>query len=378
MSELVCKGCGGVIDATGIEPFTLCECSECGTEITIPKEFGYLLLEKHIETVHHLSAYEGFDKGQNMESVIFILGKDCPDYDLFYQKAKEDATALATLKHPNVSPILNHGDIDGQYFVTYPRLDGYPLSDYNPETQGFLDINKVIDVMQATALGLAVAHHKEFAHHNIWPGNIHIDARGNIRVKNFFRARYIYDLLHNKEELMSSVSPYFISPEKAESRSEDKRGDVFSYGVLFYFMLTGKYPFSGRTEVETVYSRIKKKSASESDVFSESGRRLLTPETVEYIPPAIPSKIRPDIPEDLDTIVMEMLSYHPVHRPKFTEILSTINLFKAKEEKEKIVGSAQKEMVREDTSTKTRAIPLMKNLAGIDTKSTQKKRLFKL
>ncbi len=123
---------------------------------------------------------------------------------------------------------------------------------------------------------------------------------------------------------------------------------------------------------------MKRKAAKQEDVFSEGGRRLKTAETVEYIPPPPPSKLRQDVPEEISTLVMEMLSYHPVQRPKFTEILAAINLFKAKEEKETIVKSAQKQMVREDTSTKTRAIPVMKNLAGADQKKPQKKKLFKL
>ncbi|HRU00807.1 MAG TPA: hypothetical protein P5239_03820, partial [Victivallales bacterium] len=138
------------------------------------------------------------------------------------------------------------------------------------------------------------------------------------------------------------------------------------------------YPFSGNTEVETVYSRVKKKPKKQEEIFNQSGARLKTAETVEYAPPTPPIKLREDIPEDISSLIMEMLSYHPVQRPKFTEILAAINLYKAKMEKETIVKSAQKQMVREDNSTKTRAIPVMKNLAGIDPKKSQKKRFFKI
>lgn len=378
MVQLVCKGCSGVIDAEGIAPFTLCECSDCGTEIIIPQPFGHLLLEKPLGTENYINIFEGFDQSQNLESEIFILDKSCPEYEKYYAVAKEEAVALCTIKHPNICPITNYGDVEGQFFVAYPKMDGYPLSDYDPKTQGLLDVNKVIDVMQAVGLGMAIAHHKEFAHHDLCLSNIHIDARGNVRIKNFFKSRFIYNLLQSKEELKSSVSPYFISPEKAESRLEDKRGDVFSYGVVFYFMLTGKYPFSGATDVETVYSRVKKKPKKEEEIFNQGGARMITAETVEYIPPSPPAKIRDDIADEISSLCMEMLSYHPVQRPKFTEILAAINLYKAKEEKETIVKSAQKQMVREDKSTKTRAIPIMKNLAGNDPKRQQKKKFFKL
>ena len=95
MLELVCKGCGGIIDAEGIEPFTLCECSDCGTEIIIPQPFGYLLLEKKVGTECHVNIFEGFDKSQNLDSEIFILDRGCPEYEKYYAVAKEESVALS-------------------------------------------------------------------------------------------------------------------------------------------------------------------------------------------------------------------------------------------------------------------------------------------
>lgn len=379
MEQITCLGCGGVMDITGIEPFTLCECSACGTTLSIPLEMEYLRLDKFLGEKGIFKLYEGFDQVQNLNSIIYILEKDHPEYKNFVNIARKDAVDLSTLKHPNICPILNFGDISGNFFVSEPKMDGYALSDYSPETQGLLDVEKVVDVLQATALGLAVAHHKEFVHHDLCPDNIHIDARGNVRTKNFFVSRSIYTFQQNKEDVALSVSPYFISPEKAESRVEDKRGDIFSFGVLFYYMLTGKYPFSGKSEIETVYSRIKKKKPVENlQVFSAEKSSIITAETVDYIAPVAPSGYRDNVPEEISSLVMEMLSYYPVKRPKFTEILATINLYKAKEDKEKVVTNAQKEMVRENesVSTKTRAIPIMKNLAGELDKNKQKRKNF--
>ncbi len=368
MSKIVCGGCGSVIDTMDIEPFTVCNCSGCGTELVVPLELDYLTLEKPLYERNMLKVYEGFDKSHNIGSVIFILHKDNPEFNQLYKIVKEEAASLATLKHPNICPIMNFGEIDGNLFVTEPRMDGYPLSDYSPETKGLMDVEKVIDIFHAIAHGLAVAHHKEFVHHDLCPKNIHIDARGNVRTKNFFISRLSYEYLQNKEDIAYSVSPYFISPEKAETHVEDKRGDVFSFGVIFYYMLTGKYPFSGKTDFETIYSRVKKKKPPMSQVFSNEKPLVLTPVTVDYVVPVAPATLRKDIPEEISNAVLDMLSSHPVQRPRFTEILNTINLYKAKEERENVVHFAQKSMVRETITTKTRAIPVMKNLSGAETK----------
>ena len=373
MNQFVCRGCGNIVNTMGLAPFAVCNCSGCGVELRVPFGMDYLTLEKPLCEKGLFRVYEGFDKSQNLSSMIFILRKDNPEFNQFYKIAKEEATFLSTLKHPNVCPIMNFGEIDGNFFVTEPRMDGNPLSDYSPEKQGLMDFEKVIDLLHAVALGLAVAHHKEFVHHDLCPQNIHIDARGNVRAKNFFISRFTYEYLQNREEVISSVSPYFISPEKAESFVEDKRGDVFSFGVLSYYMLTGKYPFSGKNDMETVYSRIKKKKSEQTQVFSSEKPAVLTAGTVDYIAPAAPADFRKDIPEEISTAVLEMLSYHPVQRPKFTEILNTINLYKAKGEKEKVIHSAQKEMVRDAINTKTRAIPIMKSLyGGVDPRKLKK------
>jgi len=123
-------------------------------------------------------------------------------------------------------------------------------------------------------------------------------------------------------------------------------------------MLTGQYPFAGKNELETVYSRVKRKEKKNEDVFNASTTRFITPETVEYVPPKHPKEIRPDIPEEVDALIMDMLSYLPVKRPKFTEILAIFNLLKAEKSKQETVVAAQKTMV----TTTTRAIPKMGNL----------------
>jgi serine/threonine protein kinase len=361
------------MNAMGIEPFTLCNCSGCGTELTVPFELDYLTLEKPLYEKTIFTVYEGFDKSQNTSSMIFILPSDNPEFKKFYKIAKEQATFLATLKHPNVCPIINFGEIDGNFFVVEPRMDGFPLSDYSPEKLGLLEVEKVIDLLHSVAHGLAISHHKEFVHHDLCPKNIHVDARGIVRTKNFFISRFTYDYFQGREDIVSSVSSYSISPEKAESFVEDKRGDVFSFGVLFYYMLTGKYPFSGKNIMETVYSRIKRKKSSQEQVFSNEKSPVLTAGTIDYVAPVPPSSLRDGVPEEINTAVLEMLSYHPVQRPRFTEILSMINLYKAKGDREKVFHFAQKEMVRETINTKTKVIPNMKSLYdGPDPKKEEK------
>jgi len=210
-------------------------------------------------------------------------------------------------------------------------------------------------------MGLATAHHRDMPHHDICPDNIHIDARGNVRIKNFFLSRFIYRLEEKQDALncRSSVSPYFISPEKAEKAAEDKRGDVFSYGALFYFFLTGEYPFNGKNELEIIYSRIKKIKAPKEaeDVFSEDAVTKLMNHDVGYAPPHPLCKLRPEISESLSAMVMKALSYLPASRPSVTHILDFINSYQAEQDKEKNFASVQRKIILAKTVA---SIPLPK------------------
>jgi len=372
MSEAICRGCGGVMDTTGIEPFTECECSDCGTEILIPFQLDYLLLEKPIGRKSFIDIYEGFDKSSNSASLIMVLDNEISNYESFLKLAIEEANELSSiLKNPHIAPVISSDEILGNFCIVSPLIDGYSLSDYSPKDQGLLDVEAVMDVVQAAALGMAVAHNKGFVHHNVSPENIQIDARGNVRVTNFFLSRFTYaaDQKTNKASQVikcdPSVSSYFISPEKAESGVEDQRGDVFSFGVTMYYMLTGKYPFAGKNEVETVYSRVKTKPKKEENIYNSASTRMITPDTVEYVPPKHPKEIRPEIPDAIDSLIMDMLSYLPVKRPKFTEILTIFNLLMAEQNKQETVVAAQRTMV----TTATRAIPKMGNLGKKKKKS---------
>ena len=376
MSNLVCKGCGETMDTTGIPPFTLCECSDCGKELVIPFELEYLTLEYLIDQESVLDIYSGFDKSSNSDVQIILLDNDSEQIEKLKEIAEEEATLLSLLKHPNICPVLSYEDIKGNFCVTSPILEGFSFEDYNPEEQGLLDVKKLVDVFQAALLGLAVAHHKEIMHHNLCLKNVHIDLNGNVRIKNFYSSRFTYrhdNLISSEDSIINcdkSISPYFISPEKAESGIEDKRGDVFSFGVVMYYMFTGRYPFSGTSELETVYSRVMKRGRKTSDLKCGKNRHNVDHDSIAYVPPQAPNKIREAIPESISKIILRMLAYLPVRRPTFSEVLSEINQFKAFEEKKVSVFSAQKTMVE----TKTRAIPKMTPLTNKPKMQPKKKK----
>ncbi len=358
MKEIICHGCNSEMDIEGIEAFTLCECSLCGARISVPMMIGYLQLEKDLGKISHLHLYEGFDKAQNMNSLIYILETDIEDYREVLELAREDALLLSTLKNPAICPVLNYGIEEDRFFVTEPVMDGYDLGCYIPEKQGLLDIDNVINLIEKVAVALKTAHHKEVCHHNISPECIQIDARSNIRLKNFFLSRFLYMMKQKYSDEALSCSKYFVSPEKVQMGVEEKRGDIYSLGAVFYYLLTGRYPFEGKTDIETIYSRIRKPERKDEEKFNEAEHRLLTPDTVSFQPPPAPHELREDIPVDISALIMKMIAFYPARRPRAGEVVVSIDLVKAQQDRIR-VRMAQREMV----TTITKAIPVMKHIS---------------
>ena len=303
--------------------------------------------------------FYGYYETKNLFVEITLLRKDIPDYDWCMGVAKEQAGLLINLNHHNICPIFEYKNINGYFCVITPAMDGYALSAYNPERDGLLETDKVIDLLQATALGLGVAHYKNIAHHNISPANVHIDERGIIRITNFFLSRFIYIFdqkrIKQNNYIYTSVSPLYISPEKVESGAEDIRGDVFSFGVLFYFLLTAKYPFQGKHTLETIYSRSKLKYKHRRGTVSAK-YSIDHNDFPDYIPPPSPKHIRKSIPAETSELIMRMLAYYPNDRPTFAEVIHEFNMLRAKTDALRI-RKEQEAIIDSDTKT----IPKMKS-----------------
>jgi len=353
-----CRKCGLELSFDR-DPFLPSVCA-CGHMQIYPFEVDGLEFHKLLASSPLFYLFRGMYPDKNLFVDITVLRKDVPDYDWCLKVAHEQAEQLAKLKHLNILPIFDFSERQGYFCVTAPTLDGHPLSTYNPAEHGLMELSSLTDLLQAAALGMAVAHYHEIVHHNIWPSNIHVDARGNIRVKNFFISRfvYIYDQKRIKRDnyIYTSVSPLYISPEKVESGLEDERGDVFSFGVMFYHFLTGRFPFQGQEKNDIIYSRAKLKYKARRGQLKAT-YPVSEHDFPDYAPPDSPKKLRPEIPLGISELVMHMLSYYPNGRPAFSRVISEFNLLRAKAD---ALNIRKKQEAIIDSDTKT--IPKMKSL----------------
>ena len=161
-----------------------------------------------------------------------------------------EAKAAAALHHPNVCPVYEIGEVDGQTFLAMAFLEGDSL-DKRIE-QGPLKIPETIDIAHQIAMGLEAAHEKGIVHRDIKPGNVMIDEKGHVTVMDFGLALLTEGSKLTKLDMTLGTVAY-MSPEQAEGAEVDHRTDLWALGCVLYEMVCSQRPFKGLYDQALVY-----------------------------------------------------------------------------------------------------------------------------
>ena len=164
------------------------------------------------------------------------------------ERLYREARAAATLRHPNICPVHDVGQIDGTHYISMAYIEGHPLSAFirankpQPERQILIVVRKLAQALQE-------AHDQKIVHRDLKPANIMVDKRGEPLIMDFGLARQVRPdeevrLTHSG---MLVGTPAYMSPEQVGGEP-DKIGpltDEYSLGVILYELLTGQLPFRG-------------------------------------------------------------------------------------------------------------------------------------
>ena len=204
----------------------------------------------------------------------------------FVERFRREAQSAAGLSHPNIVSIFDRGRAEGTYYIAMEYLEGRTLKELLIRN-GPTPVPIAIDYARQILGALSFAHRNGIVHRDIKPHNIVVGSDGRLKVTDFGIARSGASQMTEAGSIVGTAQ--YLSPEQARGAPVDPRSDLYSLGIVLYEMLTGRVPFTGDTPVEIAMKHL-------SQV------------------PEPPSKLRPEVPHDLDAVVMRSLAKDPEQR----------------------------------------------------------------
>ena len=162
-----------------------------------------------------------------------------------------EAKAAARLDHPNICPVHEIDEVDGQIFLAMAYLEGRTVKDKIAERP--LKLDEALEIAIQIAQGLKAAHEKEIVHRDIKPANLMLTSQGQVKIMDFGLAQLAEASKLTKTRTLLGT-PAYMSPEQARRKPTDRRTDVWSLGVVIYEMVTGRLPFEGERQEAVLYA----------------------------------------------------------------------------------------------------------------------------
>jgi serine/threonine protein kinase/tetratricopeptide (TPR) repeat protein len=167
-----------------------------------------------------------------------------------------EAKAVSKLQHNNICTIHEINETgDGQLFICIDYYEGESLKE--KLKKGKLELNEALDITLQICEGLKKAHEKNIIHRDIKPANIFITKDGIVKILDFGLAKMKGQSHLTKFESTIGTTAY-MSPEQAKGDEVDQQTDIWSLGVVFYEMVSGKLPFKGEYDQAIIYSILNK------------------------------------------------------------------------------------------------------------------------
>jgi serine/threonine protein kinase len=190
--------------------------------------------------------YKADELSLNRIVALKVLSPKISDDDTMIKRFEREAQAAAKLSHPNIVHIYSIGEEDGVNYFTMEYIKGKTLKEMRQEKGAMAPDEAVVLVTQA-ADALSEAHKAGLVHRDIKPSNIIVDSAGRAKIADFGIAHMAQATAQLTMDGQFLGTPQYMSPEQCEGKPVDGRSDIYSLGVTFYEMLTGRSPYDADT-----------------------------------------------------------------------------------------------------------------------------------
>lgn len=200
----------------------------------------------------------------------------------FLARFQREARLVAKLEHPNIVPIYDFAEHDGQPYLVMKFIEGETLKALI--NRGKLSVEQIWKVVEAVGAGLGYAHQQGILHRDIKPSNVIVANDGQMYLADFGLARIAEMGESTLSGDMIMGTPQYISPEQAMGVKDlDARTDIYSFAVILYEMVVGQVPFSADTPFSIIHDHI-------------------------YSPLPLPKTVNPSVPEQVERVLLKALA----------------------------------------------------------------------
>lgn len=205
--------------------------------------------------------YRAYDERLRRHVALKVLPESF-DEDLRRKvRFEKEARILGALNHPNILAVFDVGTDGGKFFLVSELLDGQTMR--QRICQGPLPPREAVDYASQIARGLASAHSQGIFHRDLKPENIFITRDDRVKILDFGLAKQVglADVNSKQAEGLDSSTvttgllmgtPAYMAPEQLRGQKVDHRADIFSFGAVFYEMVSGQRAFKGDTSAEAM------------------------------------------------------------------------------------------------------------------------------
>jgi serine/threonine-protein kinase len=217
----------------------------------------------------------------------------------FLERFQREARVVAKLDHPNIVPVFDYADHDGQSYLVMKFIEGETL-------KGVIDRQwpskeQILGIVRSVGNALTYAHGKGVLHRDVKPSNILLAEPGSVYLADFGLAR----MAEAGESTLSSDqllgTPHYISPEQARGEKDlDAGTDIYSLGIVLYQLAVGRVPYNSDTPFSIIHDHI-------------------------YTPLPMPRSINEKIPEDLERVLLKALAKD--RKDRFASVQELVDAF---------------------------------------------------
>jgi len=240
------------------------------------------------------TVYKAYEAALDRYVAIKVLPQFFANDPTFAQRFRREAKAIAQLNHPNIVPIYSYGEDNGITYIAMQFIEGGTLKHTSDQVYRS---EEALRLLQPIARALGYAHKHGVIHRDIKPSNVLISEEGWPVLADFGLAQMAQASAKLTESGVGMGTPTYMSPEQGQGDRVDHRTDIYSFGIMLYELVTGEAPFRADTPMAVVIKHL-------------------------TAPMPLPSDINPNVPPEVETLILKATAKNPDDRFQSAEELA--------------------------------------------------------